>query len=134
MAQVKPWPRAVDLSPLLVQVARAIAHHPDSRANLRDGDHLAALIDLARITLLSVPARGVVVCDDLRNEIDQVADRHLNRRAAQKKFLAAIQRVQNRERRDAIDSAHIQIVELSELAHYYAGLAAGLTLADLGRK
>lgn len=134
MAQSKPFARCADLSPLLVHVACAVAHHMRAQFTVYDGDHFAALIALARLARLSVPAHGVIASDDLRIEIDRVADRHLLRHVAEKEFVAAIERVKNREKREAIDSAHLKIVELSEFAHYYGGLASGLTLAELSRK
>lgn len=130
MAHSKPG--SFGPSPLLVHVARAIAQHAGDA--IAAGDHYAALTELASLVMVSVPARGVIATDDLRHQIDRIADRHLRRRAAEKQFVAAIERVKSKHTRDAIDAAHLQLVELSELAHYYAGLTSGLTLADLGRR
>jgi hypothetical protein len=52
--------------------------------------------------------------------------------------VARLSRIGGRRRpsvpqRDAIEVARAHIVGVSELAHYYAGLAAGITLAELGR-
>lgn len=132
MVRSKPLPRVDDVSPMLAHVVRAISNH--SGHGVSADDLRAALMELAALASLSVPARGVIVSDDLRNEIDRVSDRHLHRRAAEKQFLNAMAQVQSLEQRDAIDSAHLQIVELGELVHYYAGLTSGMTLADLGRK
>ena len=109
-------------------------------ARLRDttrgmGDHSAALIDLARIIALHLPARGVLAPgDDLCDEIDRVAQRHLHRGEADQQFRDAVEQIKSIAQRDAIESAHGRLVEVSEVAHYYAGLAAGITLAGFGRR
>jgi len=119
------------LPPLLSQVIRAAAHD----ARLADSDHAAALRALARLFMLALPARGILALgDDLCQDIDNIATRHLDRAAAEKQFHLAIAGVSSVAQRDAIETAHASIVDVSELAHYYAGLAAGITLAELGKR
>jgi len=116
------------LPPLLAQVIRAAAG--DARA----AGHAAALHALARVFMLSLPARGVLAPgDELSGQIDDVAKRYLNRAAAERQFDLAVGRVASLQQRDAIETAHATLVDVSELAHYYAGLAAGIALAELGR-
>jgi hypothetical protein len=119
---------------MLALVVRAISHQAAPGLGIAAADLRAALMELAALASLSVPARGVIVSDDLRNQIDRVSNRYLHRRSAEQEFLSAIAPVKSREQRDAIDAAHLHIVELGELAHYYAGLASGVTLANLSRK
>jgi excinuclease UvrABC nuclease subunit len=69
----------------------------------------------------------------VRDEIERIANRHLRRGRADARFRSALRRVASVQERDAIETAFLEVLELSELAHYYAGLAAGLTLAELGR-
>jgi hypothetical protein len=54
-------------------------------------------------------------------------------RTAEKQFSVAVSRIDCVDQRGAIETAHANIVNVSELAHYYAGLAAGITLAEVGR-
>lgn len=122
--------KSIDLPPLLAHVIRSAAH--DTR--LTESDHAAALLALARLFMLTLPARGVLLLgDDLCKNIDDIATRHLDRGAAEKQFERAIKTVTDVPQRDAIETAHAHMVGVSELAHYYAGLAAGITLAELGR-
>jgi hypothetical protein len=125
---------AFPLPELLTHVVRSAEAERQRDATRWSGNHPATLVDLARIVALSLPARGVLAPgDELCNEIDRVAQRHLHLREADRQFRAAIARVPNVEHRDAIESAHGRLVEVGEVAHYYAGLAAGITLAGLGK-
>lgn len=127
--------RHIPLPALLTHVVLAARAEQQRDATRRAGDHSATLIDLARIIAVRVPAGGVLAPgDDLCNEIDRVAQRHLYRREADQQFRAAIERITNLAHRDAIETAHGRLVEVSEVAHYYAGLAAGITLAGFGRQ
>jgi hypothetical protein len=131
----KASPRHVPLPALLMHVVLAAQDERQRDATRWSGDHSAALIDLARLVALRMPARGVLAPgDDLRDEIDRVAQRHLHRREADQQFRNAIEQIDNLALRDAIDAAHGRLVEVSEVAHYYAGLAAGITLAGFGRQ
>ena len=122
--------KSIGLPPLLAHVIRAAA----SDTRLADGDHAAALDALARLFMLALPARGVLAPgDDLCAQIDAIAKRYLDRAAAEQLFQRAVSGVASVQQRDAIETAHASIVDVSELAHYYAGLAAGIALAELGR-
>jgi hypothetical protein len=127
--------RNIPLPELLMHVVLAAREERHRDATRWSGDHSATLIDLARIIALRLPARGVLAPgDDLCNEIDRVAQRHLHRREADRQFRDAVEQVEDLAHRDAIETAHGRLVEVSEVAHYYAGLAAGITLAGLGRR
>lgn len=127
--------RKLPLPELLMHVVLAAREERQRDATRWAGDHSAALSDLARIIAPRVPARGVLAPeDDLCNEIDRVAQRHLHRNAADRQFRAAVERIEDVAHRDAIESAHGRLVHVSEVAHYYAGLAAGITLSGLGRR
>jgi hypothetical protein len=127
--------RNVPLPELLMHVALAAREERQRQGSRESGDHSATLIELARIIALHLPARGVLAPgDDLCNEIDRVAQRHLHRKKADQQFRAAVERVTSLDQRDAIEAAHGRLVEVSEVAHYYAGLAAGITLAGFGRR
>jgi len=130
MPRSVPTPKPSGLPPLLTHVIRAAA----SDERLSDGKHAAALRALAQLFMLTLPARGVLAPgDDLCARIDAIAIRYLDRATAEQLFRRAVSGVPNVQQRDAIETAHASIVGVSELAHYYAGLAAGITLAELGR-
>lgn len=125
--------QTIALPSLLVHVVRAAQTERRRRAGRMIGNQPAALNDLAQLFADVLPARGVLAPeDDLCDEIDRVAQRHLHRRQADEQFRSAIAHITNVEHRDAIETAHGRLVGVSELAHYYAGLAAGITLAALG--
>jgi len=113
------------LSPLLTHLIRAAAR--DSR------DRASALNDLAQLFMSIVPMHGVEPAENVREAIERIAARHLKRRDAEAELRKAVARVRDLKERDAIESACGQLVESGELAHYYAGLAAGITLAELGK-
>src|SRR5436190_5018779 len=118
--------RLTGLPPLLVNLIRAVSR--DSRHQERiAADRAAALNDLARLFLLVVPVRGVEPADDVRTSIERIAHRHLHRGQAEAQLRRAIDRIASVKDRDAIETACLEVSEVGELAHYYAGLAAGIT-------
>ncbi len=121
-------------SPLLARVTHAIAHQAATGADPVPGDLLAALRELANIAGLVVPARGIIPTEQVRSAIDQVATRHLERGKADRIFRSAVERINGAKERDAIEMAHARLLDLGELAHYYAGVVVALTLTDLTRK
>jgi hypothetical protein len=84
--------------------------------------------------VLIVPVRGVTPADDVRDAIERIATRHLQRGKADAELRRAMAKIPGVNERDAIETACVQLIESGELAHYYAGLAAGITLAELGRR
>lgn len=127
--------RPIALPALLAHIVRAAQAERQRKTSRMAGNHPAALHDLAHLFAVTLPARGVLAPeDDLCDEIDRVAERHLQRAQADAQFRAAMARLADVAQRDAIEMAHGRLVEVSELAHYYAGLAAGITLADLGTR
>jgi hypothetical protein len=121
--------RAGDLSPLLLVVIDALeAQH--GRQRRREGRALRAFGDLARI---QVPARGVFAPseNDLYQAIDAIATRHLDLAAALKTLRKSLRKVKQFGTRDEIASRANDVRMLSDLAHFYVGLAFGVTLADL---
>jgi len=125
--------RTIAIPPLLASIIRAVENdsRPDGRA-IADNRALA-LKDLAQLFMTVVPLRGLDPADDVREEIDRIAKRYLRRDQAEAEFRGAVDRIARVEERDAIETAHLQVIDSSELAHYYAGLAAGITLAELSR-
>lgn len=125
MARAFSAKQTSQLSPLLAHLIRAAARDSRERAS--------ALGDLARLFMLIVPMHGVDPAENVREAIERVGARHLKRRDAEAELKRAVARVANIKERDAIESACAQLLESGELAHYYAGLAAGITLAEIGK-
>lgn len=133
MPQAKASLRLTGLPPLLVNLIRAVSRDTRQREHIA-ADRAAALNDLARLFSMIVPVRGVEPADDVRTAIEQIAQRHLRRGDAETQLRRAIDRIASVKDRDAIETACLEVLEVGELAHYYAGLAAGITLAELGRR
>jgi hypothetical protein len=132
MSHPVPSRRVAGLPPLLLHIIRALEHEARKGAPQTSG-RAAALSELARLFMTALPVRGLDPADDLRDEIERIATRHLKRGEAEAQFRTAVDRIASVQQRDSIETAHLQLVESSELAHYYAGIAAGITLAELGR-
>ena len=125
MARSSASKSRVDMPPLLAHVIRAAARDSKDRAS--------ALADLAQLFLVTVPMHGVEPAENVREAIERIAARHLRRRDAETELRRAVARIASVKDRDAVETACVQLMESGELAHYYAGLAAGITLAEMGR-
>jgi hypothetical protein len=90
---------------------------------------------VAVLALQNVGFRGVLAPDpDLYKRIEDLAKKHLDWIDAKGELRKALDAVKDFERRDAIVCAHTRVIDVSDTAYYYAGLAFGLTLADLVRR
>ena len=118
--------RSSPLPPLLAHLIRAAAADSKNRAS--------ALNELAQLFQITVPMHGVDPAEHVREAIERIAARHLRRRDAEAELRRAVARIASVKDRDAVETACVQLLESGELAHYYAGLAAGITLAELGRR
>jgi hypothetical protein len=132
MAQMIAPRKFSGLPPLLARLVRAIARDSRQQEQAAAG-RAAALVDFARMFLILVPVHGVDPADDVRESIERIAVRHLRRGEAETQLRRAIDRVSDPKERDAIESACLEAADVGELAHYYAGIAAGITLASLSR-
>ncbi|MGH9160534.1 MAG: hypothetical protein ACRD2X_11200 [Vicinamibacteraceae bacterium] len=115
------------LPPLLIRLIRA--------ANRQRPDAAQALTAYGRYALVAIPTQGVLPADqyDLFKTVEQVARKHLGSTEARREFRQATESIEPLERRDAIQSAatHVQVV--SDEAYFLAGLAFGITFAQLDR-
>jgi hypothetical protein len=118
-----------DLSPLLLVVIDALEAQ-QGRQRRREALALRAFGELARV---QIPARGVFAPteNELYQAIDEIAIAHFRLRSATKALRARLASVEAFEARDEIASAANHAREVSDLAYFYAGLAFGITLADL---
>lgn len=124
---------ADDLAPPL---SRVIAAAGSPLAGARRRHEAAALLELGRIARLAVPVGGVLapVDNELIASIDIVARRHLGQRAADRAFRNALRQVKAFRTRDAIDTAHAEVLARTSVAYYYAGMAWGLEFVDVGNR
>jgi hypothetical protein len=121
------------LAPLLRLLIEALK---EQETNDRPGE-AAALSALGELALVQVPSRGALAPndDDLYNAIDRIARKHLRLRIASKEFYRATSAVEPFTQRDEIESAANHFRTVSDLAYFYAGLAFGITFADVaGRR
>jgi hypothetical protein len=126
-----------DISPLLVRVIDAARHAEVHNTEEDRSGHANALQLLARLATLVVPARGVLapVEDDLYKFIDGVTTTYLSDMDHRKEFGRLLVRIESTELRHAIETAFTQSISDSDTAYFYAGLAFGITFADLtGRR
>jgi hypothetical protein len=122
------------MSPLLAQITRAVAHHGKVGTNNVPGNLPAALTELSSLAAVSVLTRGIVASEEFRSAVDDIAARHLHGADAERELTRALTQIDSVPQRNAVEVAHARVLDVRELAHYYAGLASGLTIVDLGRK
>jgi hypothetical protein len=119
------------LPPLLVRVIHAARLAPDDPVD-RAG-HDAALSELGQWALVYVPSHGVLAPaeDDAYTAIQKVAVRHLQYGKARASWSKALRAIESIELRSEVESSQNWMQSESDNAYYYAGLACGITLADM---
>ena len=122
------------VSPLLAQVTHAVAHHGKLGTNTVPGNLPAALTELGSLAAVSVLTRGIVASEEFRSTVDDIAARHLDGAGAERELTRALTQIDSLQQRNAVEIAYARVLDVRELAHYYAGLASGLTIVDLGRR
>lgn len=117
------------ISPLLKLLAEAF----DARANADHPRVGAALAELGELARLQIPVRGVLPLadDQLFDAIDRVAAKHFGMDAVRQTLDEALTAVQPLASRDEIEVAVDQLCAVLNVAYFNAGLAFGITLADL---
>lgn len=126
-----------DISPLLVRVIDAVRYAASHDTEEDRSGHANALSMLGRLATLVVPARGVLapVEDDLYKFIDSVSTTYLSDRDHRKEFSRLVAKVEPPETRHAMEATFTQALSDSDTAYFYAGLAFGITFANLtGRR
>jgi hypothetical protein len=123
----RPRNKAVgSLPPLLVRLMHA--------AERDDRPHVAqALAAYGDYALIAIPTVGVLPRDEPKfySAVDRVARKHLGFTEARRAFTQSIKSMEPLERRDRIDSAATALQAVSDEAHFYAGIAFGVTVAQL---
>jgi hypothetical protein len=117
------------ISPLL----RLLADSLDARRNPDHPAVAAALIELGQLARLQIPARGVLPLSDdqLFDAIDRVATKHLDLATVRQSLDVALEQVDLLSSRDKIEVAVDHLSAVLNVAYFNAGLAFGVTLADL---
>ena len=109
--------------------------HP--RAKGAESADVAAIVEILRRSSLlarrAVPVRGVVgiSAQEIAAEIEQLATTHLGLEQARHAMRQALREVEPAARRSAIDAAQNRMLEAQATAHFYAGVAFGVTMADV---
>lgn len=129
----KRFKKSDRLSTLLVRLIDA-AEHARQDAEGRDMRGTAQVLrEFGELALWALPIHGVFVPNknDISTIVERVAKRHLDWEEARREVRAALQAVESFGQRDPIESAQNHLRAVSDEAYFYAGLAFGVTLADL---
>ena len=123
----EPTPERI--SPLLRLLADAL----NARRGTDDPQAGAMLCEFGQLARLQIPIRGALPLSDdqLFNEIDMVAIKHLDLAGARKALDEALTQVDPLATRDEIEVAVDHLCAVLNIAYFHAGLAFGVALADL---
>jgi len=121
--------RAGAVSPLLVLIIDALEARPN-KDRPKESEPLRALAELARVEVVS---RGVLAPseDELYDAIDRIATKHLGLGSRRKALGAVLTTIEPFTRRDEIEVAVNDLCAVLDVAYFNAGLAFGVTLAEL---
>lgn len=121
--------RSGGLSPLLVIVIEAL----EAQGNKERPREAEALRALGELALVQIPARGVLAPseDKLYQAIDRIATSYLGLGDPRKTLGAALTAVEPYTKRDEIEVAVNHLSAVLDVAYFNAGLAFGITFADL---
>lgn len=117
----------------LVPIVRLLIEALEEQESKDRPGEAAALRAFGELALVQMPSRGVLAPndDELYDAIDRIARKHLELRIASKEFYRATGAVEPFTKRDEIESAANHFRTVSDVAYFYAGLAFGVTLADV---
>lgn len=119
------------LPPLLVRIIEAAERTAADSENHKG--HGAALAAFGGWALIAVPARGVLAprTDLDYRTVEAIAERYLKFRAARRAVQDARAIMKGCPGLDDLETAENLARAVSDNAYYYAGVAAGVVLADL---
>jgi hypothetical protein len=122
------------LPPLLIRIIEA-AEQTAAASDTRKG-HALALAAFGGWALTAVPARGVLAPgrDPDYQAIERIAEHHLSFRIAYRAMQQALLVMKGAPGLAELESAQTWVRSVSDDAYYYAGLAAGVTLAELASR
>lgn len=118
------------LAPTLRRIINALEHQ-DGEDWPDEGRALRALGELA---VEQIPALGVFAPTGgyLDGAIDRTAKKYCGLKKLQDQFFSATASVEPFAKRDEIESAANHLRTVSDRAHFYAGLAFGITFVEYG--
>ena len=124
-----PSVAAERISPLLRLLAEAL----DARDEAGQPPSGAALCELGQLARIRIPVRGALPLSDdqLFNEVDGVATKYFDLGAAREALDTALKQVEAPSTRDELEVAVDNLCAVLNVAYFNAGLAFGVTLADL---
>lgn len=110
----------------LIRAAKAIPRDSDYKANPD------VLRECGALAVTAIPTYGVFLPnhDEMMLAIERIARKHLAFSEARQQFRDALRVIEPFDTRDALETAYINVLDISDQAHFYAGLAFGVTLAD----
>jgi hypothetical protein len=125
--------RALQLPTLLARVIEAARFDPDKLPERLAQAKL--LEELSQWALLYVPANGVLAPNDEASYsvIEAAAVRNLEYAKAREAVHQALKSLELNDR-NAIEESQNWLQSASDVAYFYAGLACGITLADLSAR
>ena len=125
MPELKP----TRISPLLMLLAEAL----DARSTAAKAQEGAALLELGTLARLQIPIGGVLPlsADHLFTAIDGIAIKHFDLGAVRQTLDSALARIEPLSSRDDIEGAVDHLCAVLNVTYFNAGLAFGVTLADL---
>ena len=112
---------------------RLLSEAVEARSTPSQGNVGAALLDLGELARLSIPTRGALPLSDdqLFNEIDAVGTKHFQLAEVRRAVGDAVARVEPLSSREEIEVAVDHLCAVLNAVYFHAGLAFGITLADL---
>lgn len=124
-----PAAKGARIAPLLRLLAEAL----DTRSSSGESQEGASLVELGQLARLQIPLRGVLAVSDdqLFNAIDRVAIQHLDLTSARRTLDETLARIEPLASRDDIEVAVDQLCAVLNVAYFNAGLAFGVTFAEL---
>jgi hypothetical protein len=118
---------------LLVRLIEAAQHSGEDAEgrDIRGAAH--ALREFGQLAEWALPVHGVFVANNehISATVERVATQHLDWQDARREVREALDAVESFGQRDPIESAQNHLRAVSDEAYFYAGLAFGVTLADL---
>ena len=129
----KRFKKSERLSPLLVRLIDAAEHAREDAAGRDIRGAAQALREFGQLALWALPIHGVFVPNnnDVSMIIERVAKQHMDWEEARGEVREALRAVESFAERDSIESAQNHLRAASDEVYFYAGLAFGVTLADL---
>lgn len=118
------------IAPLL----RLLADSLETRTG-GDGTAGAVIRELGQLARLRIPIRGVLPLSDdqMFDDVDEIAIRYLDLAAIRENLDAALRGVEPFATREEIEVGVDHLSSVLNVAYFNAGLAFGITLADLER-